>query len=162
MSLCHRQRSASAVNSAIAPYDSLNTQPLTKLPNPRSVGECRSAIVICHLYSVGEHLSGRVQASSHEPPHIHVTKAARETQLFCSLLTANSPSTQRRDAARRNTFISVVFHQFLRTATNASRKRSSNTAVLAVNVLPSHYSTAVSLECLFHITWDISFATLLG
>ena len=232
-----RRRSASAVNSADAPDHLLNTQPLAILPNPPLVGECRSAIVICHFYSVGKHSSawcstssheparicqesvretplfwllpttkspstqrwdtaggtppvgkhssGRVQAGSHEPARIcqesvretplfwllPTTKSpstqrwdtaggtppvgkhssgrvqagsheptricqesVRKTPLFWLLPTTKSPSTQRRDAAaRRKTFISVVLHKFSRTDTNMSRKRPSNTAIMAVN-----------------------------
>ena len=180
-----RRRSASAVNSADAPDHLLNTQPLAILPNPPLVGECRSAIVICHFYSVGKHSSawcstssheparicqesvretplfwllpttkssstqrwdtaggtppvgkhssGRVQAGSHEPTRI-CQESVRKTPLFWLLPTTKSPSTQRRDAAaRRKTFISVVLHKFSRTDTNMSRKRPSNTAIMAVN-----------------------------
>ena len=67
---CQLRRSASAVDSAIAPDHLRNTQPLAILPNPPLVGECRSAIVSRHFYSVGIHLSAWCPTSSHEPSHI--------------------------------------------------------------------------------------------
>ena len=126
------RRSASAVNSAAAPYDLRNTQQLAILPTPRSVGECRSAIVICHFYSVGEHSSAWCPTSSHEPPHIR-HESVRETQLLCSLLTAKSPNTQRRDAARRRTFIRACTGKFSRTTTYTRHEsHPRNTTVLFV------------------------------
>ena len=69
----------------------------------------------------------------------------------CKKLKYTAVGHRRRDAAaaRRKTFISVVLHKFSRTDTNMSRKRPSNTTVLAVADYKKLKYTAVG-----HRRWD--------
>ena len=97
------RRSASAVDSAIAPDHLRNTQPLTILPAPPLVGECRSVIVICHFYSVGEHSSAWCPTSSHEPTQICQESRPSNTTVLavadCKKPKYTAVGHRRRDAA---------------------------------------------------------------